>query len=111
MHTQCIFHIPTLPISTDQKDIHFVGQVGSGRLNISHLIDFGILTLCDHVISSHGTFGFWATILTSKDDSIHVLPKSVTAIHDKNGGRIMLKETLSIISSDFNNRFIFLDDD
>ena len=77
------------------------------RIN-ADIIDLGILTLCSHVITSYGTFGFWATLLSKS--KTHILPKTTTSIDCHDGERIILEETLGIMSSGFNSHFIFIDD-
>ena len=60
------------------KDVKFVGTIDEG---ISGLltkeetvgIDFGILTLCDHLIISHGTFGLWAALLSKHAKKVHIM--------------------------------------
>ena len=73
----------------------FIGMFDSDENN-SDIIDFGILTKCDHLILSHGTFGLWTAILTNKNENFHVLPANSTE-HE-------------LISEEINglNQFIFL---
>ena len=84
------------------KNIHFIGGIESHDAD-AHLVDFGILTKCDHVILSHGTFGLWAAILSSKENH-HIMP--FKTIH-KNGEDFILEETSAIMSSGFDN-FLYM---
>lgn len=93
--------------SDHYDDIHFVGQIESNATN-AHIIDFAILTKCDHIISSYGTFGFWATLL-SPHKEVHILPNS--SLDHETGERVVLEETLAIKASGFEDKFVFFDDE
>ena len=62
----------------NDTDVKFVGTIDEG---ISGLltkeetvgIDFGILTLCDHLIISHGTYGLWAALLSKHAEKVHIM--------------------------------------
>lgn len=59
------------------KDIFFAGTIalavdGEMELTESKGIDFALLTSCDHVIASHGTFGMWAIFLASPEKT-HIM--------------------------------------
>ena len=74
----------------------------------AHYIDFAILTKCNHIISSYGTFGFWATLLSPKR-AVHILPNST--VNTETGKTVILEETLAIKSSGFAENYVFLDDE
>ena len=84
------------------KNIHFIGEIESNETD-AHLVDFGILTKCDHLILSHGTFGLWAAILSSKDN-LHVMPFKT---FNNKGEDQILEETSAIMSSGFDN-FLYM---
>lgn len=59
------------------KDIFIAGtieQAVEGELSLveSKGIDFALLTHCDHVIASHGTFGMWAIFLANPNNT-HIM--------------------------------------
>ena len=96
-----ISHI--LLFSENLKDIYFLDPL---KADESDLVDFAILMKCNHVILSHGTFGLWAAILSSKVNE-HIIPMSVK---NDMGQNEVLEEANSVISSGFEN-FIFMNDD
>ena len=61
---------------------------------------------CDHVILSHGTFGLWGALLSSKKNQ-HVMPVSV---RNKEGKQTFLDEATAIMTSGYRN-FKFIDED
>ena len=86
----------------DTSDIHFAGTINFGlegqlTKEESSGIDFATLTLCDHVIVTHGTFGLWAAFLAS-DTNTHIMAK-----------RNMLEEVKEVMKAGLKN-FIFMDD-
>ena len=81
------------------QHIYFVGNISTQNED-KDLIDFGILTLCDHMILSHGTFGMWAALLAS-NENVHLLPH----INQSN----TLEEERIYNSSDFKN-FVYIDE-
>ena len=55
----------------------FVGMIETNHTH-SDIIDFGILTMCDHLILSHGTFGIWSMLLSKNSiNNTHVLPSMI----------------------------------
>ena len=86
----------------DTSDIHFAGTINFGlegqlTKEESSGIDFATITLCDHVIVTHGTFGLWAAFLAS-DTNTHIMAK-----------RNMLEEVKEVMKAGLKN-FIFMDD-
>ena len=91
------------------KDTFFVGTIDEAmdkKIGKSESVgvDLALLTLCDHVIISHGTFGLWAAFLSSlENDHImaHDLPES------KEGKKEEVDEIKAMKKANFPN-FIFM---
>ena len=71
----------------------------------SDVIDFGILTLCDHLVLSHGSFGLWAALLSKSETDIMPFKSS----NNSKNANAMFEETRAIMQSNFSN-FIFMTD-
>ena len=88
--------------SENNINLHFIGNVDSDEEN-SDLIDFGILTKCDHLILSHGTFGLWSALLSSKNNN-HIIPMDTK---NENGAYSIYDESRALLSSSTKN-FIYM---
>ena len=87
------------------KDVFYVGTIASavnGNMSkgLSQGTDLALLSMCDHVIISHGTFGMWAAFLASSENT-HIMAdiKSEEEI----------EEIRAVKNANFSN-IIFMDD-
>ena len=82
----------------------FVGMIETNHTH-SDIIDFGILTMCDHLILSHGTFGIWSALLSKNSiNNTHVMPSIIPndSVH-----HFQLDETTYMIDSGV-DEFIYI---
>ena len=91
----------------EHNDIFFVGTIddaidGKITKNESIGVDLAILSVCDHVIMTHGTFGLWSTFLSSIENQ-HIIA------HDYIKADADIEEVQAVKNANFTH-FIFLDD-
>ena len=87
------------------KDIYYVGTIadamdGHMTKEISKGTDLAVLSMCHHIIISHGTYGMWAAFLASSVNT-HIMSKVKS---DKN-----IEEIHAVENANFTN-IIFMDD-
>ena len=102
-------NIPVIKPLKYTENVHFVGTIQQGldgKLSKEECIgvDFAILTLCDHVVVSHGTFGMWAAFLSSNENT-HIMATPL----DNNNQTIFIEEVKEVRKANLKN-FIFMDD-
>ena len=107
----------------DMIDLLLIGTIDEaveGKISKidSEAIDLAILSLCDNVIISHGTFGLWGALLSSSKNihiMAHDLPKDEkvkpSSMFQKKieEGRELLEEVYHMKKANFDN-FLFMDD-
>ena len=103
------FTIPVIQPLKNTKNIYFVGTIQQGldgtlTKEETTGVDFAILTLCDHVVVSHGTFGMWAAFLASNENT-HIMATPL----DSNNQTIFIEEVKEVRKANLKN-FIFMDD-
>ena len=91
----------------EHKDIFFVGTIDDaidGKISKTESIgiDLAILSLCDHIIMTHGTFGLWGTFLSSIENQ-HII--AYNYIKDEKD----IEEVQAVKNANFTN-FLFMDD-
>ena len=69
-------------------------------------IDMALLSMCDHVIISHGTFGIWAAFLASSNNS-HIMAE---ILPNKKKQNQVMEEIVAMKQANLSN-FIFLNAD
>ena len=87
----------------NERYLKFVGKIDEGLEGLltkeqSVGIDFGILTQCDHLIISQGTFGFWAALLSKVENNTHIM-----------ADHLVSEEVLSVKKANLSN-IQFIDD-
>ena len=92
---------------SDHNDIFFIGTIDEAiDGNLSKIestgIDLAILSICDHIIVTHGTFGIWSTFLSS-DHNTHIVAHSY--VKDQPD----IEEVLALKNANFTN-YIYMTD-
>ena len=67
--------------------------------------DLALLTMCDHVIISHGTYGMWAAFLASSTKT-HIMAHNLTDV--PNPQKEVMEEISAVKNANFSN-IIFMD--
>ena len=70
--------------------------------------DLALLTQCDHVIASHGTFSTWATLLANKDKT-HIMPHNLNKTENSHANFKDFLDIVALERAQFEN-IIFMDD-
>ena len=91
------------------RDIIFVGTIddaidGKVSKEESVGVDLALLSLCQHVIMTHGTFGLWSTFLSSTENEHIVADEYI-----KDGSNDSMEELTALKNAHFKN-YLFMND-
>ena len=97
----------------DQKasnDVFYVGTIESavdGHMTKTNSTgtDLALLSMCDHMIISHGTYGMWAAFLASSENT-HIMAHNLSKTEDS---KEVIEELRAMKEANLSN-FIFMDD-
>ena len=102
----------------EYQDIVFVGTIddaidGKMSREESMGVDLAIMSLCQHVIMTHGTFGLWSTFLSSLENEHIVADDYIKPLtnpgQDKLKPRNYMEELIALKNANFSN-YIFMND-
>jgi len=98
----------------DHQDIVFVGTIDDaidGKMSNEESmgVDFAILSLCDHVIMTHGTFGLWSTFLSSVENEHIVADDYIKPGGNSDTKNNQMEELVALKNANFSN-YIFMND-
>ena len=98
----------------DHQDIVFVGTIDDaidGKMSNEESmgVDLAILSLCDHVIMTHGTFGLWSTFLSSVENEHIVADDYIKPGGNSGTENNHMEELVALKNANFSN-YIFMND-
>ena len=98
----------------DHQDIVFVGTIDDaidGKMSNEESmgVDLAILSLCQHVIMTHGTFGLWSTFLSSVENEHIVADDYIKPGGNSGADNNQMEELVALKNANFSN-YIFMND-